>query len=126
MAAVCLMPPAESKLARHFNILFLGMCVTTMSSHWLAATELTGNCIKSRGEHLHIKEQADRVFYHLLDSLEESHCLTAVDQPVVVRECHIHHWAGHHLHTAGAVLVSAMPCRHCPSKQQKTMLAVAD
>ena len=88
---------------------------------------LTGNCIKSRGEHLNIKEQADRVFYHLLDSLEESHCLTAVDQPVVICECHIHHWAGHHLHTVGAMFVDAIPCRRSlSSKQPKTELAIAD
>lgn len=45
---------------------------------------------------LKVQEEDSGILYCCLDFAEESHSLSAVDQPVIIRQGHIHH--GPHLH----------------------------
>lgn len=40
-----------------------------------------------------IKEQATGIFHHILNSSQEEHCLSSIDQPMIVCQSNVHHWS---------------------------------
>lgn len=40
-----------------------------------------------------IKEQATGVFHHILNSSQEEHCLSSIDQPMIICQSNVHHWS---------------------------------
>lgn len=54
---------------------------------------------------LHVQEQHSWIFHHRLDLPQESHGFPAVDEPVVVRQSHVHHGPDLHLRAAPGVIV---------------------
>jgi hypothetical protein len=54
---------------------------------------------------LYVEEQPPRIFNHILDAAQEENSFSAIDQPMVVRQCKVHHWSRDNLaiHDHGAL-----------------------
>lgn len=65
-----------------------------------------------RGFLLKVQEEDSGILYRCLDFAEKSHRLSAVDQPVIVGQCHVHH--GPHLHLRGGEVTGLSAAGEAP------------
>lgn len=96
----------EHNLNKLQNFEYLCIYSTQFKLMGIHSTQQTYLAVNDRlPQFSYVEQQSTGIFHHIFDSSEEEDGLSPIDQPMVIRQCDVHHWSrnyvsSHHHRTA--------------------------